>query len=159
MILGTPGSGKSFAAKREIVNSFLITRDDIIICDPEAEYAPLVEALHGQVIRISQDSTDFVNPMDINFDYGEDESPLSLKTDFILSMCELIIGGKSGLEPIEKTVIDRAVRGVYREFFADAAANGNKPNPEKMPILQDLYDELLRQPEIEGYIPLLYALL
>jgi len=150
LILGTPGSGKSFAAKREIVNSFLITPDDIIICDPEAEYAPLVEALHGQVIRISQDSPDFVNPMDINFNYGEDESPLSLKTDFILSMCELIIGGKSGLEPIEKTVIDRAVRGVYREFFADAAANGGKPNPEKMPILQDLYEELLRQPEVEA---------
>ena len=150
LILGTPGSGKSFAAKREITNAFLITRDDIIICDPEAEYAPLVSALQGQVIQISQESKDFLNPMDININYSEDENPLSLKTDFILSMCELIVGGKTGLEPIEKTVIDRAVRNVYRGFFADAAANGGKPDPAKMPILEDLYNELRAQPEREA---------
>jgi len=150
LILGTPGSGKSFAAKREITNAFLITQDDIIICDPESEYAPLVEALHGQVIRISQTSTDFVNPMDINVNYSEDENPLLLKSDFILSLCELIVGGKNGLEPVEKTVIDRAVRNVYRDFFANAAVNGGEPDPAKMPILQDLYDELKRQPEREA---------
>ena len=143
LILGTPGSGKSFAAKREITNAFLITDDDIIICDPEAEYYPLVRRLHGQVIRISPTSTQYVNPMDINLNYSEDDNPLALKSDFLLSLCELVIGGKEGLMPVEKTVIDRSVRNVYRPFLA-------APDPAKMPILGDLYDELLRQPEPEA---------
>ena len=143
LILGTPGSGKSFAAKREITNIFLITDDDIIICDPEAEYYPLVERLHGQVIRLSPTSPHYVNPMDINLNYSEDDNPLALKSDFILSLCELVIGGKEGLQPVEKTVIDRAVRNVYRPFLAD-------PDPANMPILGDLYNELLRQPEPEA---------
>jgi type IV secretory pathway VirB4 component len=150
IILGTPGSGKSFAAKREITNAFLITQDDIIIADPESEYAPLVDALHGQVIKISQNSADFVNPMDINVNYSEDESPLALKSDFILSLCELIVGGKNGLEPVEKTMIDRAVRNIYRDFLADAAAGGGEPDPAKMPILENLYDELRQMPETEA---------
>ena len=140
LILGTPGSGKSFAAKREITNAFLITDDDIIICDPEAEYYPLVQRLHGQVVRISPTSSQYVNPMDINLNYSEDDNPLALKSDFLLSLCELVIGGKEGLMPVEKTVIDRSVRNVYRPFLA-------APDPAKMPILGDLYDELLRQPE------------
>ena len=143
LILGTPGSGKSFAAKREITNAFLITDDDIIICDPEAEYYPLVRRLHGQVIRISPTSTQYVNPMDINLNYSEDDNPLALKSDFLLSLYELVIGGKEGLMPVEKTVIDRSVRNVYRPFLA-------APDPAKMPILGDLYDELLRQPEPEA---------
>ena len=143
LILGTPGSGKSFAAKREMANAFLITDDDIIICDPEAEYYPLVQRLHGQVVRISPTSSQYVNPMDINLNYSEDDNPLALKSDFILSLCELVVGGKEGLQPVEKTVTDRAVRNVYRPFLAD-------PDPEKMPILGDLYDELLKQPEPEA---------
>lgn len=143
LILGTPGSGKSFAAKREITNAFLITDDDIIVCDPEAEYAALVERLKGQVIRISPTSKEYVNPMDINLNYSEDDNPLALKSDFVLSLCELVIGGKEGLAPIEKTVIDRAVQSVYRPFLAD-------PDPAKMPILGDLYNELLKQPEPEA---------
>lgn len=143
LILGTPGSGKSFAAKREITNAFLITDDDIIVCDPEAEYYPLVQRLKGQVIRIFPTSKEYVNPMDINLNYSEDDNPLALKSDFILSLCELVIGGKEGLAPIEKTVIDRAVQSVYRPFLAD-------PDPAKMPILGDLYHELLKQPEPEA---------
>lgn len=143
LILGTPGSGKSFAAKREIVNVFLVTKDDMIICDPESEYSPLVYRLHGQVVRISPISNQYINPMDINLNYGEDESPLSLKSDFVLSLCELIVGGKDGLQPIEKTVIDRAVRSVYRDYLAD-------PRPENMPILGDLYNELLSMEEKEA---------
>lgn len=148
LILGVPGSGKSFSAKREITNAFLITSDDIIISDPEAEYAPLVEALHGQVIKVSQNSRDYLNPMDINTNYSEDEDPLSLKSDFIVSMCELILGGKSGLEPLEKSLIDHAVLNVYRDYLA-VTASGGEPDPERMPVLSDLYDELLRmgQPE------------
>lgn len=143
LILGTPGSGKSFAAKREITNAFLITDDTIYISDPECEYASLVERLQGQVIRIAPTSAQYVNPMDINLNYSEDENPLALKSDFVLSLCELIVGGKEGLQPVEKTVIDRAVRNVYRPYLAE-------PDPAKMPILQDLYDELLKQPEPEA---------
>ena len=143
LILGTPGSGKSFSAKREIANVFLVTNDDIIICDPEAEYGPLVEHLHGQVVKISPTSTDYLNPMDLNLNYSDDENPLSLKSDFILSLCELIVCGKDGLMPVEKTIIDRCVRSVYREYLSD-------PRPEKMPILEDLYNELRRQDEKEA---------
>ncbi len=143
LIIGTPGSGKSFSAKREITNCFLITEDDIIICDPEAEYYPLVQALHGQVVRISPVSTQYINPMDLNLNYSEEDNPLSLKSDFILSLCELIVGGKNGLEPVEKTIIDRCVRLVYQEYLSD-------PVPEKMPILQDLYDLLRGQDEPEA---------
>ena len=138
LILGTPGSGKSFSAKREIANCFLLTSDDVIICDPEAEYAPLVERLHGQVIKISPTSTNYINPMDLNLDYSDDESPLSLKSDFILSLCELIVGGKEGLQPVQKTIIDRCVRLVYNEYL-------NDPKPENMPILSDLHQALLDQ--------------
>ena len=143
LILGTPGSGKSFAAKREIANVFLVTDDDIIICDPEAEYGPLVERLHGQVIKISPTSPHYINPMDLNLNYSDDENPLSLKSDFILSLCELIVGGKDGLVPVEKTIIDRCVRMVYRDYLSD-------PKPENMPILEDLYNELRRQEEKEA---------
>ena len=143
LILGTPGSGKSFAAKREIVNVFLMTGDDIIICDPEGEYYPLADTLHGQVIKISPASRHRINPMDINLNYSDDDNPLSLKSDFILSLCELVVGGRDGLLPTEKTVIDRAVRMVYRKYLAD-------PRPENMPVLGDLYNALLRQEEKEA---------
>ena len=143
LILGTPGSGKSFSAKREIANCFLLTTDDVIICDPEAEYAPLVERLHGQVIKISPTSTNYINPLDINLDYSDDESPLSLKSDFILSLCELIVGGKEGLQPVQKTIIDRCVRLVYQTYL-------NDPRPENMPILEDLYNLLREQEEKEA---------
>ena len=143
LILGTPGSGKSFSAKREIANCFLLTTDDVIICDPEAEYTPLVERLHGQVIKISPTSTNYINPMDLNLDYSDDESPLSLKSDFILSLCELIVGGKEGLQPVQKTIIDRCVRLVYQTYL-------NDPRPENMPILEDLYNLLRTQEEKEA---------
>ena len=136
-------SGKSFSAKREISNAFLVTHDDIIICDPEGEYAPLVERLGGQVIKISPTSPHHINPMDLNLNYSDDDNPLSLKSDFILSLCELIVGGKEGLAPVEKTIIDRCVRLVYRDYL-------NDPTPENMPILGDLYQALREQEEKEA---------
>ena len=143
LILGTPGSGKSFAAKREIANAFLVTDDDVIISDPESEYSPLVLRFGGQVIKISPTSTQYINPMDINMDYSDDDNPIALKADFILSLCELIVGGKEGLQPVEKTVIDRCIHQIYQRYFED-------PVPEKMPLLEDLYNELLKQDEPEA---------
>ena len=143
LILGTPGSGKSFSAKREITNAFLTTSDDIIVCDPEAEYAALVTRLKGQVIKISPSSTQYINPMDINSNYSEEDNPIALKSDFILSLCELVVGGKEGLQPVEKTVIDRCVHQIYQTYFEN-------PVPEQMPILEDLYKALLMQEEKEA---------
>lgn len=143
LILGTPGSGKSFAAKREIANAFLVTNDDIIVCDPEAEYAALVERLDGQVIKISPASKQYINPMDINANYSEEDNPIALKSDFILSLCELIVGGKDGLQPIEKTVIDRCVHQIYQKYFEN-------PRPKNMPLLEDLYNALMEQEEKEA---------
>ena len=143
LILGTPGSGKSFAAKREIANAFLVTDDDVIISDPEAEYSPLVERFGGQVIKIAPTSTQYINPMDINMNYSDDDNPIALKADFILSLCELIVGGKEGLQPVEKTVIDRCIHQIYQKYFED-------PRPEKMPLLEDLYNALLKQDEPEA---------
>ena len=144
LILGTPGSGKSFSAKREITNAFLATDDDIIVCDPESEYTPLVTRMGGQVIKISPASTQYINPMDINSNYSEEDNPIALKADFILSLCELVVGGKEGLQPVEKTVIDRCVHQIYQPYFEN-------PVPENMPLLEDLYNTLLAQDEKEAH--------
>lgn len=142
LILGTPGSGKSFSAKREMANAFLLTKDDILILDPEGEYRGLVEQLKGQVIKISSSSPNYVNPLDINLSHNEEDEdydPLGEKSDFVLSMCELIIGGKRGLEHEEETIIDRCVPVIYEKYLRD-------PIPENMPILEDLYYEIKKQP-------------
>ena len=140
LILGTPGAGKSFSAKREITNAFFVTEDDIIIGDPEGEYYPLVHALGGQVIHISPTSHDYINPMDINLDYSDDDNPLGFKSDFILSLCELIMGSRNGIEAEEKSVIDRCLPIVYQKYLLD-------PVPENMPTLGDLYTTLRSQKE------------
>ena len=140
LILGTPGSGKSFSAKREITNAYFVTQDDIIIGDPEGEYYPLVHALGGQVIHISPTSRDYINPMDINMDYSDDDNPLGVKSDFILSLCELIMGSRNGIEAEEKSVIDRCLPIVYQKYFEN-------PVPENMPVLGDLYHCLRSQKE------------
>lgn len=140
LILGTPGSGKSFSAKREITNAYFVTQDDIIIGDPEGEYYPLVHALGGQVIHISPTSKDYINPMDINMDYSDDDNPLGVKSDFILSLCELIMGSRNGIEAEEKSVIDRCLPIVYQRYF-------EHPVPENMPVLGDLYQCLRNQKE------------
>ena len=136
VILGTPGSGKSFSAKREILSCFLITKDDIIICDPEGEYFALVAALHGQVVKLATNSKDYLNPMDIQLSHKGDKEALKLKSDFIITLCDLIAGGKDGLENDEKGIIDECIRHIYDKYFEN-------PVPENMPLLEDLYDALL----------------
>ena len=143
LYLGSTGSGKSFGAKRELINVFLATDDRIIVVDPMGEYAPLIRRLGGQVIEISPGSPHYINPMDIAINLNDEDSPLSMKADFLLSLCELVVGGKEGLQPIERTVIDRCVRLVYRELALGLET-------AKTPLLQDLYEELLRQPEPEA---------
>lgn len=143
LILGKPGSGKSFAAKREIAGVVLSTEDHVMVCDPEAEYAPLVNRLHGQVVRISPVSTDYINPLDINLDSAEGDEPIRLKSEFILSLCELVMDDGTGVAAQQKSIIDRALREVYRPYFAD-------PAPENMPILGNLYEELRRMTEPEA---------
>lgn len=143
LYLGSTGSGKSFAAKRELIHVFLATKDRIIVVDPMGEYAPLIRRLGGQVIELAPDSTHYINPMDMKMNLTDEESPLSLKADFLLSLCELIVGGRDGLQPIEKTVIDRCVRTVYRDVVLH-------PETAEMPLLQDLYRLLGEQPEPEA---------
>ena len=134
---GKPGSGKSFSAKREILSCFLITKDDIIICDPEGEYFALVAALHGQVVKLATNSKDYLNPMDIQLSHKGDKEALKLKSDFIITLCDLIAGGKDGLENDEKGIIDECIRHIYDKYFEN-------PVPENMPILEDLYNALLK---------------
>lgn len=137
VILGTPGSGKSFSAKREILSCFLMTKDDVIICDPEGEYFALVDALHGQVVKLATNSKDYLNPMDIQLSHRGDKEALKLKSDFLITLCDLIAGGKNGLENDEKGMIDECIRQIYDAYFAN-------PVPENMPILEDLYQALLK---------------
>ena len=136
VILGTPGSGKSFSAKREILSCFLMTKDDIVVCDPEGEYFALVGALHGQVVRLATNSKDYLNPMDIQLSHKGDKEALKLKSDFIITLCDLIAGGKNGLENDEQGIIDECIRHIYDAYFEN-------PVPENMPILEDLYNALL----------------
>ncbi len=137
MILGTPGSGKSFAAKREILGCFLMTEDDIVVCDPEGEYFPLIEALNGQVIRLAAGSPDHLNPMDIQKSHIGDEDALRLKSDFLITLCDVIAGGKDGLTNDEKGIIDKCIGKVYQKYF-------QCPEPGNMPVLGDLYDALIK---------------
>lgn len=142
LILGKPGAGKSFSAKREMANAILTTDDDIIICDPEGEYKNLVKHFKGEVVNISANSKNYLNPLDINEHYGDDDAPLKDKANFIISMLELVVGG-SGLTAEEISVIDRCLPKIYEKYFKN-------PCPENMPILQDLYNMLKKQKEEVG---------
>lgn len=145
LILGTPGSGKSFSVKREILDCFLTTTDDIIVCDPEGEYFPLVQALHGQLIRIASNSEQHINPMDISIDNYLFENPMEIiadKSDFLISLCEIIVGGRYGLSSEERSVIDKCVQRIYKNFIE------SEPTTEKMPLLSDLQNELKKEGEV-----------
>ncbi|MGN7454808.1 VirB4-like conjugal transfer ATPase, CD1110 family [Paenibacillus pasadenensis] len=141
-ILGVSGSGKSFAAKREIVNQILASDDDIILIDPEREYSALVNALGGETIHISATSSNHINAMDMNRDYGDGANPIILKSEFVLSLCEQLTGGHQ-LGAKEKSLIDRCTAAVYRKYLR----SNYKGQP---PTLQDFRAELLKQAETEA---------
>lgn len=145
LVLGTPGSGKSFSVKREIIDRFLKTLSDIIITDPEGEYYPLVNYLRGQVVKISSNSTQYINPMDIIIN-DDEEDTIADKSDFLISLCELIVGGRYGLEAEEKTAIDIATRSVYNRFLS------NNPDTANMPKLEDLLEALKQQGTIAARV-------
>lgn len=146
LFLGTPGSGKSFAAKREMIDTFLTTKDEIIITDPEGEYGDFVKQLQGEEIIISLNSKRFINPLDINEEYGgeEDNDPIRYKSDFVTNMMNIIVGTKTGLTGKEKSLTDKAVRLAYRPYLA---SNGD---PDTIPILEDIYKAFLSFPEREA---------
>jgi type IV secretory pathway VirB4 component len=152
VILGTPGSGKSFSAKREIINVLLNTDDEVFIIDPEREYAPLAELLGGECVRIAAGAKVYVNPLDMDMDYADEDDPITLKSDFINSICETIIGGRYGLSPIQKSVIDRCVRQVYQPYVEhmNSLKGTITYDPDYMPTLVDFYELLLSQPEPEA---------
>ena len=141
VVLGTPGSGKSFSCKREAADVYLHTSDDLLFLDPEHEYLSLCRQLSGQIIRLAPDSGDYINPLDVDLTVDTGENPLLMKADFIMSFCELILSAShGGLKPIEKSVIDRCIPKIYREYLKD-------PRPERMPVLGDLYQCLRSQEE------------
>lgn len=142
-VLGVSGSGKSFTAKREMLNLAMATGDDIIVIDPEAEYKLLIEAIGGEVIRIAATSANHINAMDMTEGYGDGENPVILKSEFILSLCEQLVGSGK-LTAKEKSLIDRCTANVYRKYLSSNYA-------ETPPTLQDFHAELLRQDEPEAH--------
>lgn len=152
VILGTPGSGKSFSAKREIVNVLLNTNDDVFILDPEREYTPLAEIFGGEVVRIAAGSRTYLNPLDMDLNYADEDDPITLKSDFIGSLCETVIGGRYGLTPAQKAIIDRCVRAVYQPYVdemraAQSSGSTKSFDADKVPTLLDFYELLMSQDE------------
>ena len=147
-IIGVSGSGKSFASKMEIAMAALFTNDDIIVVDPEREYAPLVSNLGGEVIKLSASSPNHINAMDINADMSGDDNPISIKSEFLISLFDQLLKNGdarfgSGVGAKDRSIIDRCTINVYSNYF-----NGKS---DIMPTLADFREELLRQPEQEAH--------
>lgn len=146
-ILGMPGAGKSFAAKREMVNVLLNTDDEIYVIDPEREYLSLAQSMNGSIVKLAVGSDARLNPFDLNLDNIEDGvDPVKLKADFIITLCDLMIGGRYGLDDIEKTAIERSVKKIYEPYILYLYQNHLRWDTEHAPTLKDLYDDLMRQP-------------
>ena len=156
LIFGESGAGKSFAAKCEMMSVLLRSdKNQIYVIDPENEYIHLGKALGGSIIELSANSKTFVNPLDMDLDYGGDGDPVSMKSDYIISMVEIMLGGGRTLNPTAKSIVDRCVKNIYRGYLAhmdELAASGSTVTCDKdaMPTLNNLYQELKRQPEDEA---------
>lgn len=154
IILGTPGSGKSFSAKREILSVLLGTDADVYIIDPEGEYTPLAMLLGGEIVKLQAGGKTYINPLDMDLNYADDEDPVTLKADFVCSLCETVMGGRFGLSTYQKSIIDRCVRNVYRPYLDYMAKHPELGSADytKVPTLKHLYQELLKQEESEARV-------
>lgn len=159
LILGSSGSGKSFSAKREMTNAFLNTNADVYIIDPDGEYTPLADAFGGTVVKIAPGNGVHINPFDLDVDtsFDSDTNPITMKVDFICGMLETMLGGNAQLTPIQKTIVDRCVRQIYAPYLAHLQelppdANGKKKtiDREHCPTMQNLFEVLLSQPQMEA---------
>ena len=158
LILGIPGSGKSFSAKREMINVLLSTNDDVFVIDPESEYTPVALALGdkiAEVIKLEPGSPVKLNPFDMDIDYAKSDEggndPISLKSDFICVLCETMMGSRATLSPTQKTLIDRAVRNVYRPYIEHISTlNGITCDINVSPTMNTFYEELMSMPEHEA---------
>lgn len=150
MILGVPGSGKSFAAKREIAGIFLGTDDDIFVIDPEAEYVELAKAFGGEVIQVSPSSPTHINLLDMDLQYADDDDPVTMKSNYIQSVFETILMGGSMLTPLQRTVIDRCVKLIYQPYLGFLQRSHKTVEREQMPTLKDFYNLLCSQKEVEA---------
>jgi type IV secretory pathway VirB4 component len=155
MILGKSGSGKSFTSKKEILNVYLSTDDDIIIIDPENEYSALAELLKGEVIQIASGTGNYINPLDMDMEYEKDGTltadPVTIKSDYICSIFETITKSRFGLTATEVAIIDRCTRNIYRGYLDHMETYNGSCDREASPLLADLFDELRKQPEPEAY--------
>ena len=152
-ILGMPGVGKSFAAKREIINVLLNTDDEVYIIDPEREYTMLAGELGGSVIKIANGSKIHINPFDLNINNIDDEKsgdPVKVKSDFVHTICEIMVGGKYGLSPIEESIIDRVTINMYDRYIRELNRIGASQSFELAPTLEDFYNGLCDQPQVEA---------
>ena len=151
-ILGMPGAGKSFSAKREMINVLLNTDDEVYVIDPEGiDYAPLAHALHGSEIKLAAGSKIYLNPFDLNLENANDDGdPIKVKTDFITTICEIAIGGKYGLSPFEVSIIDHCVMEVYKPYMEHLRKTGKTIDQEAAPTMQDFYNELMNYPVPEA---------
>lgn len=150
-ILGMPGSGKSFAAKREMINVLLNTDDEIYVIDPEREYLPLVDAFGGACVKISNGSNVYINPFDMDLENADDAGdPVKVKSDFIGSLCEIMIGGNMGLTSGELSIIGRSVINVYEPYLEYLKRKRLTTDPSHAPTLLDFYNDLCDQPQLEA---------
>lgn len=153
-ILGMPGAGKSFSAKREMLNILLNTDDEVYVIDPEGvDYVPLANALGGSEIKLATGSKVHLNPFDLNIENTDDNGdPVKVKTDFIETICEIAIGGKYGLSPYEKSIIDRCVVDIYEPYMEHLKKTKKTIDTEKAPTMQEFYDALMayRLPEAQN---------
>lgn len=150
-ILGKPGSGKSFYAKKELISAFLsYPTDDFIVIDPEGEFKPIADLFHGTIIRIAPGADVHINPMDLDLSYADKDDPLTLKADFLGSICESASSSRYMLSPGEKSIIDRCILNVYSSYITTLRAEGRFFDPHLVPTLIDLYNELKNQDEPEA---------
>ena len=162
-ILGMPGAGKSFSAKREMLNILLNTDDEVYVIDPEGvDYVPLANALGGSEIKLATGSKVYLNPFDLNIENTDDNGdPVKVKTDFIETICEIAIGGKYGLSPYEKSIIDRCVVDIYEPYMEHLKKTKKTIDTEKAPTMQEFYDALMtyRLPEAQISTEFLWSVL